>query len=779
MELLSDRINACRLSEKEFTSSFNECHIEQFESNYYNVSSLLRQIENDPEYRGDAHIDEIKGSMHSYRNLVLSNARNPDSIENLWHSESDAISRPGGLADSSDQIRRSAMAKGAAINDYSGMDYVFDIKRNENDFIITHNRSHLGAIYDAEEKLIRWSGNDPEIKSSIETYNINLEILAMLYQKRIAVEEMSCITIQSVQGNVDELNDREYASFKTALRDSSMALTGLVLLTLILSVAVTLFVTRSISSPLHSLAASSASIAGGNLNSKIDISGNDEITDLARNFEVMVKSLKDRIEFNDTVLKSIEDAHIICNTGGNIIYFNRAAERLTGYTQAEAAGKNYCELLGITPDSGMPFTGNYTCIKRKCGKDIDVSCNATGLKDSGGNEIGMMLLIHDMTAERTAFREIARLNDFNENIVDSVKAILIVVSPGLDIVRWNQYAADTYGVSEDKIGGTPLFDAIPSLDSQEFRSWLSEVFAGHTYLLNKEYEAWDAKETRYYTISIASLHEGNSLVIMNDVTENTRLRKQLEEKNVQLASKNEEIESYLYTMSHDLRAPLISLQGYLSSLNEEISSELNESTSFYMIRMNKNLSMMDTLINDLLELSRVGRISQPYEKVNTGLLVADIVDGFQNRLNEKKIAVITQGDMPVITCEKNRISQLFTNLIDNAIKYIGDGTSPTIEVGCKDSGSEWLFHVKDNGIGIAPQYHSKLFKMFARVPGPETKKVSGTGIGLAIVKKVVETHGGRIWVDSQGSGGTTFYFTIPKTLEIDTDNTNKTDADMS
>jgi signal transduction histidine kinase len=174
------------------------------------------------------------------------------------------------------------------------------------------------------------------------------------------------------------------------------------------------------------------------------------------------------------------------------------------------------------------------------------------------------------------------------------------------------------------------------------------------------------------------------------------------------------------------------------------------------------MEMMDRLINDLLEVSRIGRVNEPCQNVDTYLMVKEVVDNFHDRLDSKHIDVRI-GYMPTVTCEKNYMTRVFANLIDNSIKYMKDGPSPAIDIGCEDAGETWRFHVRDNGIGIPEKYLSKIFKMFVRIPGQSSKTVAGSGIGLSIVKRAVEAHGGEVWLDSKEDAGTTFFFTIPKT----------------
>ena len=167
---------------------------------------------------------------------------------------------------------------------------------------------------------------------------------------------------------------------------------------------------------------------------------------------------------------------------------------------------------------------------------------------------------------------------------------------------------------------------------------------------------------------------------------------------------------------------------------------------------------MDALLTDLLELSRVGRIVNPPEEVNLVILVQEALELLDARIRSKNVSVIVSPDLPTVYCDRLRLREVFENLITNAAKYMGDQPDPIIEIGTRNEKNEQLICVKDNGIGIEERYQSRVFTLFEKL----NPTVEGTGIGLALVKRIIETHGGKIWVESEGLGkGSTFCFTIP------------------
>lgn len=227
----------------------------------------------------------------------------------------------------------------------------------------------------------------------------------------------------------------------------------------------------------------------------------------------------------------------------------------------------------------------------------------------------------------------------------------------------------------------------------------------------------------------------------------------------ELENKTEELEAFVYTVSHDLRTPLISVEGFSDMLYEEYEDELGEDGIHYLDRIRSNIQKMDEFIDDLLQLSRVGREEPEKEEIDLGELVKEIVEDLSTRIEEKGIEIDMQEDLPTILFERKRMYQVFSNLISNACKYIGEPENPRIEIGAQEKGSPYLLWVKDNGIGIEPENQDKIFDIFNREERADEK---GTGVGLAIIKRIIENHGGEIWVESEKGEGSEFYIKIPE-----------------
>ena len=240
--------------------------------------------------------------------------------------------------------------------------------------------------------------------------------------------------------------------------------------------------------------------------------------------------------------------------------------------------------------------------------------------------------------------------------------------------------------------------------------------------------------------------------------------RRLEEYNLNLQNmvrqRTEELESFVYTVSHDLKAPLVTIQGFATAMKEDYVSQLDETAIEYLNHLQGNALKMGDLIQDLLELSRIGHIESPHEDVEVRPIVQEAIAQIQPQIERAHVDVQIQANLPTVRCEKSRLVQIFVNLLTNAVKYVGNNPSPLIRVGWQDEGDFYEFFVADNGIGIEPQYHEKIFELFQTLR--ELEGVEGTGVGLTIVKRIIEYHKGKVWVTSQKGKGSTFHFTLPK-----------------
>ncbi len=228
----------------------------------------------------------------------------------------------------------------------------------------------------------------------------------------------------------------------------------------------------------------------------------------------------------------------------------------------------------------------------------------------------------------------------------------------------------------------------------------------------------------------------------------------------ELAAKNAELERFTYTVSHDLKSPLFTIRGFLGFLEQDALSGDKEKVKKDTQRIVDATDKMQQLLNDLLELSRIGRLMNEPRQVPFDELVSDVLALVHGQIAERGVRVRVQENLPIVYGDRQRLTEVLQNLVDNGIKFMGGQLEPKIEIGQdgEDNGMP-VFFVRDNGVGIAPDHFERIFGLFNKLD-PHT---DGTGIGLALVKRIIEFHGGRIWVESEANKGSTFYFTLPST----------------
>ena len=236
-----------------------------------------------------------------------------------------------------------------------------------------------------------------------------------------------------------------------------------------------------------------------------------------------------------------------------------------------------------------------------------------------------------------------------------------------------------------------------------------------------------------------------------------KAEKALAEKAEELTRSNQELEQFAYVASHDLQEPLRMITGYTQLLAKRYGDKLDQNANEYIDYAVEGAKRMQGLIRDLLTYSRVGTRGKEFALTDCEAVVAGTLRVLQPAI-EESAATVTYDPLPTVMGDETQLLQLFQNLIGNAVKY-RDSKPPVVHVSCKQEGEHWLFSVRDNGIGIDPQYANRIFVIFQRLHGRD--KYAGTGIGLAVCKKIVERHDGKIWVESELGKGATFHFTIP------------------
>ena len=251
---------------------------------------------------------------------------------------------------------------------------------------------------------------------------------------------------------------------------------------------------------------------------------------------------------------------------------------------------------------------------------------------------------------------------------------------------------------------------------------------------------------------------GKVVATYQDITERKRAEAEREKLIAELEAKNAELERFTYTVSHDLKSPLITIRGFVGYLEQEALSGNTDRLKSDVKRISDATSKMQLLLDDLLDLSRIGRLINPPQEVSFYDLAREAAELVAGQIVQREVQVEIDPQLPAVYGDRARLIEVLQNLIDNAVKFMGDQPVPKIIIGSQVKNGETVFSVRDNGVGIEPQYHFKVFGLFDKLDAHS----AGTGIGLALVKRIIEVHGGRIWVESGGPGtGSAFCFTLP------------------
>ena len=307
-------------------------------------------------------------------------------------------------------------------------------------------------------------------------------------------------------------------------------------------------------------------------------------------------------------------------------------------------------------------------------------------------------------------------------------------------------------------------------DIESDREYVRSLLSGNiqTFSMEKRLVCKD-EAVRWANITVSAMRDANGtpqylVCAIEDISQRKLVQELLQASldtqtryAQELTRSNAELEQFSYVASHDLQAPLSTIVGYAQLLEKRCHNQLDAQGNKFIRNIVNSCERMQALIDDLLEYSRVGRSEKPFDVIDCNLVFEDACANLQLAIRQDR-ASVTRGDLPRVRGDSFQLLQLFQNLIGNAIKY-RSSEAPMVRVSASRQGDSWVFSVQDNGIGIAEQYHPRIFQLFQRLHSQ--KQYSGTGIGLAICQRIVERHGGSLWVESEPNRGSTFYFSIP------------------
>ena len=461
--------------------------------------------------------------------------------------------------------------------------------------------------------------------------------------------------------------------------------------------------------------------------------------------------------------------------------FNERWAEIGGYTLAELAPVSFQTWVDLVhPDdlknsnrlleqhfSGK--TGGYDCevrMRHRQGQWVWVLTRGRVVTWTKDHKPEWMVGTHlDITARKLVELELRRVSSRLELILNSANEGICGLDQNGYTIFANRAASEMLGYTQAELLGTNQHDLVHHTRANGTPYPLSDcpiVAAQREGSVSEVSDEvfWRKDGTSFPVEYVASPVAGadgaivGAMVVFRNISERTRLMHELERSNA-------ELEQFAYVASHDLRQPLRMVNSYTQLLERSLKDKLDDQTREFMGYVRDGAMRMDAMLVSLLEYSRVGRMGEPLALVNSRTLLEEALQFLSPSSTEAGAEVTVSGDWPVVLASHNEGVRLFQNLIGNALKYRSPETPPVISVHVEPRGPDWLFSIRDNGIGIDPKQFERLFKVFQRLHTRSTYE--GTGIGLAVCRKIVERHGGTIWVESEGEGlGSTFRFTLPK-----------------
>ncbi|HPY73673.1 MAG TPA: PAS domain S-box protein [Methanothrix sp.] len=408
--------------------------------------------------------------------------------------------------------------------------------------------------------------------------------------------------------------------------------------------------------------------------------------------------------------------------------------------------------------------------------------------DDSGELVEFQSVGQDITEQKKLDEELRRAYKRLMDIIGFLPDATFVVDEDRRVIAWNRAIEDMTGVrNEEIIGEGDYAYGVP------FYGFNRPILIDHIFLdddgLRDEYDYIKRMgDTVFGEVFVPSLYGGKGAYLfgtasplfddegrivgaiesIRDITDRKRAEMVLQkahdeleirvlERTRELEAKNAEMERFAYTVSHDLRSPLVTIQGFLGFLQEDVRDRDGEKIDADIEMISDAVEKMDYLLQDTLRLSRIGRVANPPEDVPFEDIVGDALGSISEMARSRGVEISLAEEWPIVHVDRLRIGETLVNLIENGIRYSADQPRPRVEVGWRKDDEETVFFVRDNGIGIDPGQQEKVFELFYKAD-PEGE---GTGAGLAIVKRIIEVHGGRIWVESEEGEGSTFCFTLP------------------
>ncbi|MFD0941072.1 sensor histidine kinase [Pedobacter boryungensis] len=503
------------------------------------------------------------------------------------------------------------------------------------------------------------------------------------------------------------------------------------------------------------------------------------------------KTLHNSIAFYQKLIAHCQEGISLINEDDIIIYSNDSSKRINGYATIDDTNNHITKL--VHPDDYAIVTdaleevrqvanaqktthfrikhalGHYIWLKctfTNMLNDVDVNaivCNCIDITEAKeAEELLQRKMEDDFNTLKNAEIRAKKVLEERNTILESIADAFFAVDKNWVVTYWNNSAAKVLLKPKEEVLHHNLWDVFATnVSSLSYTKYHEALATNQSVHFEDQY----TQLRKWYEISAYPSDAGLS-VYFKDITERkiselllNNLNVSLHQQAKELSDSNAELEQFAYVASHDLQEPLRMITSFLTQLELKYNDVIDDRGKKYIYFAVDGAKRMRQIILDLLEYSRIGRLKAQVEEVSIAEIIEDVLVLYRKKIEEHD-AVITFKGMPTINSYKVPIRQLFQNLISNALKYKDPSRAVKIAISCKETAHHYQFCIKDNGIGISKEYYDKIFIIFQRLHNKD--EYSGTGMGLAIAKKIVENLGGKIWLESTLGIGTSFYFTIEK-----------------
>jgi len=494
------------------------------------------------------------------------------------------------------------------------------------------------------------------------------------------------------------------------------------------------------------------------------------------------------------LMDGVQDYAIyLLDTDGRITTWNAGAERIEGYTAAEAIGRPLDIVLTAEEAAQGKMQRELEIAARegrfedegwrvrKDGRRYWANVVLSALRDEAGALQGFVKVSRDITERKRSVEALRKSEERTRSILETALDAIVVMDTNGVVHEWNPAAERMFGYTRAQAVGQPLAELIvPPYLRDLHRSGLARyLVSGEGPMLNQRIETMAVRANgSEFPVEVAitvSKSNGGSMFTgyISDITErkraaeqiqqlNTELEQRVQKRTQQLESANKELEAFSYSVSHDLRAPLRHINGFVEILQSMAGEKLDAESRGYLDTIAESARQMGKLIDDLLAFSRMGRTELRRVPVKLDAVLAEALRELRPETEGRDVRW-TIGELPEVHGDPAMLRQVFINLVSNAIKYTRTRPVATIEIAATERAGEHVIAVRDNGVGFDNAYAHKLFGVFQRLhPAHEFE---GTGIGLAIVRRVVARHGGQAWAEGAVDRGATFYFSLPRTTK--------------